>query len=107
MVGKKNKFAEVACAACKGKSIAGTFGPPPKWARQAEEIIMLPPPSSPPAIEKPALTQLESSLKGISAAVLVQAEASEEEARAGVTWPRGVQHLAMELARTTSLLEEP
>lgn len=46
---EKNKFAEAAHTAHKGKAVDGSSGPPPKRARRAEEIIILPPP---PAIEK-------------------------------------------------------
>lgn len=38
----KTKFVEVVHTARKGETIAGTSGSPPKWARQAEEIIILP-----------------------------------------------------------------
>lgn len=45
MAGKeKNKFAEAACAARKGKAIVSASAPPPKWARSAEEVAVLPHP---------------------------------------------------------------
>lgn len=48
MVGKgKNKFAEATHAAQKGKAVVGALTPSPKQACRAEEVIFVPPPSSP------------------------------------------------------------
>lgn len=58
----KNKFDEAARVARKDKLSARTFGPPSKWARQAKEITMLPPPSA--ATSKPSnRTAAESSTR--------------------------------------------
>lgn len=91
MTRKKNKFAETARAAHKGKAITGASGPPPKWAHQVEEIIMLPPPYPPPATKEIAPSQPESSFRDTPTAVAIH-DASVE-----ASWPRGIQHLALAL----------
>lgn len=63
---------------------------------------MLPPPS---AAEAVALSQPESSTRGKHEAVTFQAKPSQEEVEAKVTWPRGIQHLALPLTQITSFLE--
>lgn len=107
MVRTKNKFVETARAIYKGKAIAGATGPPPKGARRAEEIIILPPPPPPLATNEIVLIQPESSSRGDLVAILIQADPSREEVGAGATWPRGIQHLALALIRTTSCSRSP
>lgn len=100
MAGKKDKFTEAACAACKGKVIAGAFGPPSKWAYWEEEIIMFPSPPPPPATEEIASSQPESFSRDTPMAVPIH-EASVE-----ASWPRGIQNLTLALTQATSLLEK-
>lgn len=70
MVGSRSKFAETTCAAHKGKAVIGATGPFPKHVRQAEKVIMLPPPPQ-LTIEDLSHSQLESSAMGASVSVLV------------------------------------
>lgn len=60
----KNKFAEAASAAHKGKATLETSDPPPKRARQVEEIVALPPPPSHRTIEEQTVTQPKPSSRG-------------------------------------------
>lgn len=103
----KNKFAEAASAAYKGKATPETSDPPPKRARQVEEIVALPPPPAHPTIEEQTVTQLEPSSKGTPLISLDQIGQQHEEARIEALCPQGIQHLALALTQVNSLLEEP
>lgn len=108
MAGKgKNKFVEAARSAHKGKVAAGTSSPPPKRACRADKIIMLPPPPPSPTTKEPSPTQLKSSSRGTPSLAPVQIEPSQKEVRNEATWLWDIQHLAMALTKTNSLLEEP
>lgn len=64
MIGKgKNKFAEVARAARKGKAIVSASAPPPTWAHGAEEVVVLPHPPRAPTTNDQTATQPESSTR--------------------------------------------
>lgn len=106
MARKKNKFAEAARTACKGKTVAGISGRPPKRACQ-EEVFILLPPFPPPTIEGATASLPKPSSTGTPVVDLVFAEPSQESVGAEVTLPQGIQHLALGLTRMTSLLEKP
>lgn len=63
--------------------------------------------SFPPTIEGTTSTQPESCFRDTPVAVPIQTDAQQEETSVGASWPRGIQHLALALTRTTSLLKEP
>lgn len=107
MVEFKNKFFEAAHAARKGKAIAGMSAPPPKRAHRAEEIIMLSPPPPPPTTKELAPILPESSTRDTPPTAPTQTDAPQPEVDVGATWPKGIQHLALALTRSISLLEEP
>lgn len=80
MAGSKNNFANAACTARKGKTVAGMTDPPPKRARRTEEITMFPPPPPLPVIEDSIHIQSKSSTRVDSASVPISIEPSAENA---------------------------
>lgn len=92
MAGKgKNKFAEAAYAARKGKVATGTSATPLKRARRVEEIIVLSPPPPPPATTiGPPNIQLKSSSRGNTPPLPSRAYLEYEEAGTGAPWRRSI-----------------
>lgn len=86
MAGSKTKFAEATYASQKGKAIVRVNVPPPKPARHADKIIVLPPPPL-PTTEEVVPTQLESSSKGVPIVAPVLTDPPRESAKAKVVWP--------------------
>lgn len=109
MAGKgRNKFAEAARAAWKGIVVAGTSTPPPKRAQWAEEIITLPPPSPPPSTTNElSVIRPESSSRATPLIPTIQLHTQNKKAGTGISWPWGIQHLAIALIQDDSLLKEP
>lgn len=68
---------------------------------------MPPPPPPPLAIEESAPTQPESSSIGASIVGPFAIEPTLENIGIETQWPCSIQHLALALTRTISLLEEP
>lgn len=106
MVGSRNKFSKAARAACKGKLVSRTTGPPPKWLvvpRRLLCFLLL----HPHITEKSAPIQLKSFIRDDSAAILVFIEPSSKNAGVESLWPHRIQYLVLALTLMTSLLEEP
>lgn len=67
---------------------------------------MLPSPPPPPVIEENTSTQPESSFRSATVAAPIQADPAQDEVGVGANLVSGIQHLALVLTRTPSLLKE-
>lgn len=115
MVVSRSKFAEAASAARKVKVIVGETSPPPKHARQADEVIMPPLPPRQRIIEESKHLQPESSAMGASGFVPIFEPSTPVHAPIGPvvnvgvdsSWPPNIQCMALALTRTPLLLDDP